>query len=213
MAAVIPALIPSRAYELIRSRIVEILGDELANQVLLTYDEEDQNKINTSVWEERVIPFDPTEYPAVNVMLARGGFENKSSMLQKTGEYSFYIDVQVRAKSTDDESGDTTAAIDLQRLLGLCDAILSDQAYIRLGFGITPPFVSHVSSEGFVIADPQRNNDANHSMMGRLTFNVRCVESTATIEGILADQADTQVKIGLTEKGYKYINYLDEYGG
>ncbi|MCK4522102.1 MAG: hypothetical protein KAU20_05995, partial [Nanoarchaeota archaeon] len=70
--------------------------------------------------------------------------------------------------------------------------------------GFVPPFISNTHVETIAIADPKRNDDGNHIMMGRLTFVVRAPDEVETLEANLIDGYDTQVKIGVTDQGYIY---------
>lgn len=186
-----------RAFAKVRDRIAEILIDELANQTAITYDED----LDATVFLERSSPFQHVEFPCVNVCLSRGSFDN-ATILKKDGHYTYNIDCWTRAKSTDDDGGDTIAMLKLQKLIGVIDAILSDHQYITLGF--ERPFISRVQVDEISIAEPKRNEDASSVMMGRLTFVVRVPENVETLTGTLIQGYETHVKIGTTEKGYKY---------
>lgn len=187
--------IPPRAFELIRDRIGEILISELASQTAMTYDE----NLDATVHVEKTVPFQAVEFPAVNVALSRGGFDN-ATILKKDGNYTYHIDVWTRAKSTDSDGGDSLSMFKLHRLIGVIDAILSDHQYNTLGF--EKPFISRVFVDEIGIAEPKRTEDAESVMMGRLMFQVRVPENVETLEASLIEGFDTQVKIGKTDKGY-----------
>jgi len=190
-------VIGQRAFEKVRDRIYEILVDELANQVALSYDED----LDATVFKERSTPFAAVEMPCVNIALSRGGFDN-APILKKDGTYQFNIDVWTRSKTNMIEAGDTISMLKLQKLIGVIDYILSSWQYNTLGF--EKPFISRVFVDEIAIADPKRNEDAESIMMGRLNFTVRVPENVDTLEGNLIEGYRTQVKLGLTEKGYLY---------
>ncbi|MBL4810567.1 MAG: hypothetical protein JKY43_10985 [Phycisphaerales bacterium] len=190
-------VIQKRAFEIIRDRIGEILIDELANQVAISYNED----IDATVFVERSVPFQAVELPCVNVSVTRGGFDN-ATIVNKDGTYTYNIDCWTRAKTTNDNGGDSLAMFKLQRLAGVLDAILSDHQYNTLGF--VKPYISSTFVEELAIAEPKRNEDAESVMMGRLTFVVRVCEGVEKLEANLIDGFDTSVKIGNTDQGYIY---------
>jgi len=190
-------IIQQRAFELIRDRIGEVLIDELANQVAMSYNED----IDASVFVERSVPIAAVEMPAINVAVSRGGFDN-ATIVNKDGTYTFNVDCWTRGKTTDVDCGDSLSMFKLQRLMGVVDAILSDAQYNTLGFA--KPYISSTFVEELAIAEPKRNEDAESVMMGRLTFVVRVCEGVEKLEAKLIDGFDTSVKIGITDQGYIY---------
>ncbi len=189
--------IPPRAFTLIRNRICEILADELKSQSALEYDAD----LDADVFLERFVPFDKTDMPAVNILLAKGDFDNKA-VVKKDGTYTFNIDCYVTCKTQTGKEGDTQASIKLQKLMGVCDAILESPLYKTLGF--TPPFISHTEVRSLNIANPVNNQDASSVMMGRLQFIVRCPENVDVLLPKILAGYDTSVKMALTNKGYFY---------
>ncbi len=195
--AKITTAIPAQAFEVVRDRIAEILIDELENQVAKFYKEE----LNAKVHIERFIPFDDSELPIVNVGLARGDFDNQTT-IDSDGTYRYNIDCYHSAKSTKDVQGDTLANIRLQTLVGACRAILESSQYIRLNF--PPPFIMNRQFENIAIAEPPDKKDTISVVMARLTFTVRVPENVDVTSANLIAGFDTQVKLALTEKGYIY---------
>jgi hypothetical protein len=195
--AVIPHLITAQAFEIVRDRIGAILADELESQVTAygNYYAE-----VTDVWVERFIKIDKTEVPCINVTLAQGEL-NAQSQLQSDGIYTFNVDCYHGSPATDTEDGDTLAMVKLQRLLGICRAILEDSRYKTLGFAA--PFVMnrHVSNVG--VATPGKE-DADNTVFGRLQVVVRVPENTDALTPALLAAYETQVKLALTDKGYRY---------
>jgi hypothetical protein len=189
-------IIPSRNFELIRDRVAEILTDEIANQYVLSQDDD----INASVWGERTNPFDKTECPAINICLSNATYLNKHQG-SFDGTYIFNIDVFSNSKAKADQPGDKSAALKCQRLLGLCQSILENPIYKTLGF--SPGFISRVFTNDLNLAVPEKD-DALNTMWGRLTFHVVANEtSTLLTRGLIAGY-ETSVKIENTNNGHQY---------
>jgi len=197
MSSIITGIIPSQQFEIIRDKIGLILFEELTNQYTLTSNEE----LNLKVYVERLVAFDKTDMPCVNVLFSGGTYNNKNT-LSADGNYSFFIDVYSAAKSTTELSGDAKAAFSLQKVLGVCRAILENPQYRDLGY--TEPKVSRTSIESISIQEPQNNQDATSSIMGRLVFNVLVEEDTQLLTANAIDSFSTEVKLNLTDKGYLF---------
>jgi len=197
--ALINTIIPKQNFELVRDRIGEILADELANQFTLSGDAE----INAKVFLERFLPIDKTSLPSVNVMLSRGNYENHTT-IQSVGNYSYFIDVYTRAKTSVTSNGDSLSLIRLQRLLGVCKAILENPKYKTLAF--VPPYLNHTSIESIEVAEPRNNQDASSVMMGRLTFNVVVRETTELTTPNNISGWETSVQLGDSGNGYVFSN-------
>jgi hypothetical protein len=197
--SLINGIIPPQNFELVRDRIAEILTTEVANQFILTSNPD----FDLDIWIERSIPFDKEELPTINGNLATGSF---SGHTQKTtdGTYTYFIDCFTKAVSTDDDKGDQLASIKLQRLLGICRAILEDPKYKTLGF--SPPSIFNRHCESLSIAEPGKQ-DAASSVMGRLSFIVKVPETVELITPILLGRNDTRVKLFETDRGYFYSVY------
>lgn len=193
--ALITTVIGKQAFELIRDRIASILVLELSNQVVLGTD-----VVNPSIWTERLIPFNNSELPALNVNMSSGGFSGQT-IIQSNGTYLFNIDCYVKAPSTGYDDGDVTAMLLLQRLIGVCRAILEASQYKTLDF--PPPFISSRHAQAINISTP-KTEDSESVAMGRLTFEVKAVETAEVLDAILLVANYTQVKISLTNKGYQY---------
>jgi hypothetical protein len=190
----IPAAIPTQAFELIRNRIAEILVDELPEQATLSGD----TQINATVYVERFVPFDHTELPALNVSLGRDVYSEQTQR-STDGEHTYNIDVHCSAKSTPSVRGDSLAVFRLQKLLGVCRGVLEDSRYKTLGFA--PPFIESRKVTAIDYAQPTEG-DSTSSVMGRITFVVRAPDRNGVVTPELIAGYDTQVKLGLTEKGY-----------
>lgn len=187
--------ITSQAYERIRDRIGEILADELVVQAAIEYADE----LDAEVFVERFIPFDKEDMPCVNVLLGTGNYDNKAAV-KVDGTYTYNIDCYMTCKTKTGKNGDSEASFKLQKLMGVCRAILENTQYKTLGF--TPPFISHTEVRSISIANPVNNQDATSVVMGRITFIVRVPEFTTPVLPSLLAGYDTVMKLNLTNKGY-----------
>jgi hypothetical protein len=197
--AKITTLIPLQNFEKVRDQIAIILADELSNQATLAGDQQ----INATVSSERFIPFDKTSMPALNVLLSRGNYASGTT-IDADGVYTYFIDVYTAAKTIGTTRGDTLATTRLHRILGLVRAILEDTQYLTLGF--TRPSIENTTVSDISIAEPSNNQDAASIIMGRVTFMVRVTETVKLLTGVPLTLSNTEVKLGLTDKGYIYEN-------
>ena len=197
-------LIPPQNFEIVRQRIGEIIADELSHQVVL--DTDSGADINARVWMERAQAFSHTEMPAINVLLAKSGYDNGDANVDD-GTYTFEIDVYACAKADADSRGDFLAALKMQRMCGIVRTIFTDQAYRTLGFA--PPYIERVSVVGMNFPDPLPVQDTLNVVMGRVTLTVRVNEDGKAKDPELIGSYTTQIKLETTNKGYylKGINY------
>lgn len=190
--------IPKQAFELIRDRIGFILKDELPSQATLNSD----SNLDASVFCERIVPVNESELPIVNVSLLDGSYDSSNIRL-RNGGYTYAVDVHFKAKTTNSQDGDTASNFRLQRLLGVCQAILLDHRYRTLNF--PAGFISSVKVSEFKIATPPNKQDAESTTMGRIFLMVKACETVELIDADLIDGNDTRVKLCLTDKGYEYV--------
>jgi hypothetical protein len=188
--------IPSQAFEIIRNRIGLILAEEIDNQSILTYDPD----LDLTVWVERTVPFDKTELPCVNVSLARGSYDSKTYR-ETDSTYTYNIDVFANSESSNGVDGDIDSKFILHKLLGVCRAILENQAYKTLGF--LPAFVMRSAVVDLNIAETNPN-DGNYSTMGRLTLSVRVPEVSQIPDAETIAGMSTSIKLAQSNQGYYY---------
>lgn len=190
--------IPAQGFEIVRDRIASILAIELANQFVLTGNEDN----NAPVVLERSVAFKHTEMPIVNVSLQRADYANQSTVSsEETVLYT--IDIYHKSKTEGPDPGDSLASLKMQRLMGVCRAILENPVYKRLDFPYDVPFISNVHIESMEVGEPKREDTLSTSL-GQLVLSVRIPEVTQLLLGQLLDGIDTSVQLELTEKGYKY---------
>ncbi len=198
MSAQLTGVIPKQAFEIIRDRVCQILADEFDNQFLLggDYDLE-----NVDIYMERLIPFDHTDLPALNVGIERGDYTSYHQG-QSEATYRFFIEHNTSAEWDDEQRGDTAAKIKVQKLMGKARAILENPIYKTLGFPKgANALISHRHVESFVFAESTRM-DAQNTTMARMILVVKTVEVTDLIEANVILGYDTTVKLHDGEKGY-----------
>ena len=98
--------------------------------------------------------------------------------------------------------GDQASMFKVQKILGVCRAILSDPRYKTLGF--EPPFVMNRHVENIESPKP-KNSDLKSVVMARLPILVRLPENVELLTASLIEGYDTQVKLAETDKGYKFV--------
>lgn len=199
MAVKITNLIGPRIFELVRDKIGLIISVELPNQAVLAGDPE----LNAKVFKERFVPVNASEGTIVNVQIPRGDY-GMITALNQDGNYVYYIDCYVSAKSTNDNRGDELAMVKLQRLTGIIQAILSDGHYRTLDF--PRPLIEHTSVENIQFADAEDTKDAASLVRSRITFIVRAPEEVEELPVSVLDGLDTSVTLDDTDEGYVFIN-------
>lgn len=192
----ITTAIPSNNFELIRDRLGVILALELDNQATLN----NNNDLRADVFVERNTPIDKVEVPTINISLAEGLYDNKHQANSR-GTYTFNIDCYTSAKSTNNQQGDVLSMIKLHRLIGVCRAILENPIYKTLDF--QPPFISTSLSKSISIR-ANTTHDAANTSMGRLSYEVKCVEETSLLTAPLVCEFYTKVLLDLSDEGYVY---------
>lgn len=200
--SVIANIIPPQSFEIVRDRIGRILADELTNQFQMS-----GNKVvKVKNFIERVVAFDNTELPAVNVSFAEDSFVWNTA-IQSTGTARYYIDVYGNAPSSaNGVRGDALAMTNLQRLMGVIRSILMDARYKTLGFDVRPGFIAHRHIESIQVQNPnQKRDDSESTVMGRLIMQVVMPETTEYTVPRNASGFLTQVKLADTGKGYEWV--------
>lgn len=195
--ALINTIIPQQSFEVVRDRIGEIIGVELANQALLSFNYD----LDPDVWVNRFVPFDKEEIPAVNITINGIGFEDHH-VKQSDGTVQYNIDVYTQAKTNKDDAGDQLAMAKLHRLMGVVRAILKNPKFKTLAFA--PGFIMSSTINNMAFAEPN-SDDGTSTVMGRLVMSVKMPETTELINPNNIDGWDSQIKLELTDQGYKYV--------
>lgn len=190
--------IPRRSYEIIRDRICQILVEEFEAQLIYSGDYD----LDVQIFMERMVAFDHTELPALNVGIERGDAESYHQG-QSDWALRFFIESNTRAETgerDDVNRGDQIAKMKVQKIMGIAQAILENPAYKTLGF--TPgQLIKHRHIESFVFAENTRH-DSENTTMSRMILVVKTVETTELIESNLIVGWDTQVKLHDSDRGY-----------
>lgn len=186
-----------REWELIRDRIGLILAQELATQAQLDYD--DVLFELPDVFIERYVAFNHTEMPAINVMVAQGEYTQETQQTQD-GTWTFYVDAYATAKDEDDQRGDQYANMRLQRLIGMCQAIIMDSRFKTLLF--EPGAISNRTVKGIMMADPTKAMEATNAVMARMTIEVRVSDEVELVDAIPLAEYATIAKLSDTPLGY-----------
>lgn len=181
--------IPSQAYELIRDRIGEILTDEVANQIDLSYDVD----LNAVVLIEDRDPIDKVQLNAIVVSLATGQYSNKNQGSSVDGGYLYFIDIYTNAKERFNKSGSYRAATIAHKLSRYVRCILEHQEYKTLGY--QPGFVMRTGFVEFNIRDVSPSTDSLSTYMIRMVFKVDANEITNAKVPNLIEGYDTLVDV------------------
>ena len=195
--AKITQAIPDAAFELIRTRIGEILAVEIPEQAIL----KSRPDIDAQVWVEREAALSVPELPAVNVSYTAG----ENSQHAPTAAHfmhTFYIDAYTSAKASATEHGSLTSQKAAQSLINVCRGILAHNVYKRLDFA--PGFIMshHVRT---IQMSETAGEDGDHVTRARLMFEVSAVETNLLEIARAAEGADAVVKLEGTDKGFKLI--------
>lgn len=199
MPAKITQEIAPQSYELARDKIVQILQVEMQGQYALN----NSNPNIQQVWCERFVSFDETEFPAINVNIARGEYSN-ANQRKADGWYTINIDVYTTAQTTDDARADKAAMLLMHKIVGMCRAILSSPVYniLDLPVGI----VGRTAVDKFFVGAKSQDSvpDALSSVVGRLQFNVLAIENVQLAESAALELATTVVRLNASPYGYYY---------
>ncbi len=193
--AKITGQIPEQNFELIRDKIGVILVTELAAQT------ETQG---FKVWSERVVPFNNSELPAINISFDNVPYDNHNPK-SRTGENEYYIDVITKAKhqgNTEDQRGDIIASKKAQRVAGIIAYILSSGEYYTLDF---PPGTIQSRWISEIKVGRIEDSDAIHTVLARVTFKVKANEYVDDLTGVAGKVFTAETRLEQTDKGFLYI--------
>lgn len=195
--ALINSIIPTQNYEYIRDAIGSILYTEIKNQEALTGEEYVE-----TYCAERFVPPDETEFTLLNVQFAGGDYSNKDQT-QVDSEYFYYISVHTAAKNTNAEDADKRATLKLHKVLGLVRAILMNPQYKTLAV-VPKRVIAGTTISTIRIPKNEDSDNAASVITGYVEFRVRTIEDVSLLEPLPLASSVTQVKLYLTDKGYKW---------
>lgn len=188
--AKISHIIGDRNFEIARDAIGAFLYLELKNQEILQ-----PGFVAPDVWVNRIISFDKSELPAINISIAQIAFSNKHQS-SVDGATTFNIDGYVR------DDNEAVSMTKCQHLAGKTQAVLEDSQYKTLGF--SPPLNCRSLVENISISEPVQIQDLANVCMSRIAFNVVLNETTLKISPPQLQEHLTGVRLTLTDYGYKY---------
>lgn len=195
--ALINEPILDQTFEIIRTAVMEILKEEIANQNAL----QPGAGLASEVFEERSVKVDVNEGNIVNILFVSDNAVQKTPV-SKFGDFVYYIDVWTSKKQTSTERGDTLSRKQNQRILGVIRGILEASIYKTLGFA--PGFVQSTNVSMLEVSEPDNRADGSNTAMGRINFTVRSTDINIT-EGVRAlENIKIQFKINNTDKGHLY---------
>lgn len=197
MESIIKNTIPKQNFEKALFSIGEILFVELTNQQKI------QRLTNDlRVYNSRIVPFSDEEEVMVNVTYAGIVDIQNRGFGASEGENVYYVDVSCSAQETKTVNGGYKAQMQLNKYLGMIRFILDSPLYIYLG--LDPGVVSYKGVSKIQIYDVPFKGDSSFIKEGRLTFIAKVNECNEYEEGVEIEGNDTEVKLDLTDKGYKY---------
>ncbi len=197
--ALINGIIAPQYFEGVRDAIAALLAVELANQHTLNSAYPDVKK----VWVERFItPDADTEFPLVNVTMQKGDYSNKNPR-SVDGVYSFNIDVYTMGTATGaTEWGDKKAMFEMQKIMGLIRSILSHPAYNTLG--LPKGKIGNTMVTRMYVGDKQTSVDALCGVVGRVQFDVKCLEEVTLMDSVALEEWHATIYIKETEDGFYF---------
>ena len=174
----------------IKKRIGAILENELENE---------------NIYVDRHVPLNISEGTIFNVR-----FESlqKSNHTQHGAniEADFTIDVWCSSKNSNGNRGDTDSALKRDELITKVDEILSRNEYVTLGFDAGLIMSSNI--DNIQTFESGNEKDANYVTMARANLNVRYYEDYKVFDGVAFNEGFANVKLGLTDRGYKFKTEL-----
>lgn len=190
--------IPQKNFETVRDILGQILFLEIQNQRIVWEIEEE-----ISVYNERTTPISQGEEIVVNVLLNSA---NYSGMTQKSmqGRTAFFIDIYTSLKADQNGLSGQNSAKYLHKVIGWIIHVLEYSDYKTLGIPMSAGMIGGTSVDDFEILTQNLNQDSSFFKMGRVNFSARIIENTPLEQGDSFSGNDAEVKLDLTDKGYKY---------
>jgi hypothetical protein len=194
-------IIPQQGFEIVRDVIGAVITTELLEQKV-----KQGFSYPINVYIGRSIPFQSAEKIMINVLLDSGNYSQHGEKSVSSGT-NFFIDVYTSSKESDLGDGDYNSTVLKDKFLGMIRYILQDHHYKTLGLPLGLIMGTYV--EGFENFESSNNQDAAFIKIARLRFNVRINESQSLWEGVEIDSMFTDVKLDLTDNGYKYVTEIN----
>jgi len=196
MSAKIEEIIPEQGFELVLNIIGVILTTELENQKELQNLDDPLN-----IYNSRSTPFGQSEELMINVSYDGVNYDQETQSCSK-GQNRYNVDVHVSSKETSSSKGGANASLKLNKYMGMIRYILSSSKYKNLM--ITPGVISNRKVSSIDSFDDVRKQDSSFTKTGRIVYEVTINESQDMAVGVELTSTETDVKLGLTQLGYKY---------
>lgn len=194
--ALITDIIQQQGFEKVRDAIGAILTLELANQKVLQGLQEDIN-----VYVGRSVPFQQSEGFMINVLLDSTNYGSMNEV-DVMGSTNFNIDIFTTGYEDINNIGGYNSSVTRDKYLGMCRSILQSTIYKTLGLPLG--LIGGTYCENFEVFDSPNAQDSSFTTMARLSFSVRILENQQLWSGVNLADSFTDVKLDLTDKGYKY---------
>ena len=194
--ALIDTQIAQQNFETIRQAIGAILATELIAQTAVT----NLGIASGSVWDERILPFNQDELPAINVWFDRNRYDLHDAE-EKRGINTYVIDCAFNSKATDSSMNDKSSSRNAQRIAGIVSAILSSPQYLTLG--LPAGTISTRIITGIEILRV-RQADALMTVFGRVTMDVTSFETVTGITPYTIGSIHTVATLEESDKGFYY---------
>lgn len=190
--------IERKKFEVFGDQIGAILTREFKRQL----QEFDVEEAEVEVYRERIIPVDTsTEGRVINVQYASTEFEGKHQG-NANGPHVYFIDLIASHGHKGEDRSDELSHMDLQRMMGIAWEILEHPSHNLLELGA--PNVGGVFVRNMEIMNAREGDNWLATTFGRLTFEVRTAERTNLSAGNAVLMSVHQVRLGTTDKGYRY---------
>lgn len=192
----ISKVIPESGFEIVKKRIGFVLKSELENQKSLQ-----GFNFPINIFVDRITPFDKSEVLVINVRFDSLSKSNQSQY-GSHDTITYNVDVFSTASQKSSNRGDELSSDLRDKISALCAAILQSNIYITLGLENNSIMSTNV--EGIDTYEAANNQDGKFVSMCRLNYSVKLYQDYEVWEGVEANQNLTDVKLGLSELGYKY---------
>lgn len=189
--------IPAEAFEVVRDRLVQILRDEIAEQAVISGDQ----NADAKVFKERVVPVGYEHTPAVNVMLEKVDYSGQTQ-LHTVSECLFIIDVYTSGKNGPNNTGDEQTSERGQKIARLIRGILEAPVYKKLDFETN--FIQQSKVDTIKVSEPRDFKDSKHMMLVRVNYSCKASNSNVLQAAQELNLSETTVKIDDTELGHTY---------
>ena len=189
-------IIGPRVHETIRTKVAQILAEELAEQSAMTYDDD----FMLPIYVHRFKPVMPEELPIAIVSTNSGSFDNMD--VQKSdGKFPIFIDIYNRSYANDENRGDSLSSFGAHKIAGCIMGILESPVYLTLDF--VPGTIKRTYVESFDGGEMDRQDSENITVV-RVVLMVEAVQVEQLQTAVPIAGNDTTVQLGTSEQGYFY---------